>query len=103
ARGAHRGAQGALRILARRPASSRRAIVTVVALALVGAACSSGGRRRPTTTTAPPPTTTTTQPPAYPLTGLPADDPARLGRQALVVKIENHPAARPQSGLDAAD
>src|SRR5207237_8179970 len=47
--------------------------------------------------------TTTTLPPTYPLTGLPATDPARLGRPALVVKIENVPEARPQAGIDAAD
>jgi hypothetical protein len=39
----------------------------------------------------------------YPLTGLPVDDPARAARQALTVKIENEPPARPQSGLQAAD
>jgi len=47
--------------------------------------------------------TTTTAPPIYPLTGLPATDPARLARPALVVKIENVPEARPQAGIDAAD
>ncbi len=39
----------------------------------------------------------------FPLTGLPVDDPARAARQALTVKIENEPPARPQSGLQAAD
>ncbi|MEA2842385.1 MAG: hypothetical protein QOJ69_56, partial [Actinomycetota bacterium] len=39
----------------------------------------------------------------YPLTGLPVDDPAKAARQALTVKIENEPPARPQSGLQAAD
>ncbi len=38
-----------------------------------------------------------------PLTGLPITDPALAQRQALVVKIDNHPDARPQSGLNAAD
>lgn len=37
-----------------------------------------------------------------PLTGL-SSDAARLDRPALVVKIDNAPAARPQSGLAAAD
>jgi hypothetical protein len=41
--------------------------------------------------------------PLYPLTGLPADDAARAGRAALVVKIDNNPQARPQSGLNQAD
>lgn len=38
-----------------------------------------------------------------PLTGLPIEDPALAGRTALVVKIDNHPEARPQSGLNQAD
>ena len=41
--------------------------------------------------------------PVMPLTGLPIDDPALAGRSALVVKIDNHPDARPQSGLNQAD
>ena len=49
--------------------------------------------------------TTTTAPavPVMPLTGLPITDPALAARQALVVKIDNHPVARPQSGLGVAD
>jgi hypothetical protein len=37
------------------------------------------------------------------LTGLPAPDPLVALRRALVVKIDNHPQARPQFGLNAAD
>ena len=52
--------------------------VVVVALGLVAAACSSGGHKaaasRQAATTAA--STTTTLPPTYPLTGLPATDPA---------------------------
>jgi len=40
--------------------------------------------------------------PVAPLTGLPADE-ATLDRSALVVKVDNHPRARPQTGLDRAD
>jgi hypothetical protein len=49
--------------------------------------------------------TTTTAPsvPVMPLTGLPITDPAVAARQAIVVKIDNHPDARPQSGLGVAD
>src|SRR5438552_268688 len=99
-RRAHPGAQGALIALSR-----RRFSVVPVALALVAAACSSGGGHkqaaaRPSTTPAP---TTTTVPPVFPLTGLPATDPARMNRPALVVKIENVPEARPQSGIEYAD
>lgn len=58
-------------------------------------------------TTAPDTTaaTTTTEPegPVYPLTGLPVTDEAAAARPALVVKIDNNRAARPQSGLNEAD
>ncbi len=40
--------------------------------------------------------------PVAPLTGLPTDA-ATLDRSALVVKVDNHPRARPQTGLDRAD
>ncbi|NBR66053.1 MAG: DUF3048 domain-containing protein, partial [Actinobacteria bacterium] len=39
----------------------------------------------------------------YPLTGLPVDDAAKAARPALVAKIDNHPNARPQAGLNKAD
>ena len=42
-------------------------------------------------------------PPIAPLTGLPDPDGAAAGRPALSVKVENHPDARPQQGLEAAD
>ena len=48
-------------------------------------------------------TTTVAAAPTYPLTGLPLLDPAAATRPALVVKIDNHPDARPQSGLNEAD
>ena len=49
-------------------------------------------------------TTTTTIPPAvWPLTGLPGADVPRAALPALVVKIDNHPRARPQIGLVQAD
>lgn len=38
-----------------------------------------------------------------PLTGLAVTDPAKATRPALVVKIDNHPQARPQVGLNHAD
>ena len=56
----------------------------------------------PATTVAETTTTTTTIPPILaPLTGLPVDAP--LTRPALVAKIDNHPKARPQWGLNQAD
>ena len=39
----------------------------------------------------------------YPLTGMPAVDPAKAARRAVAVKIDNSAAARPQSGLEQAD
>ncbi len=48
--------------------------------------------------------TPTTRPPAFPLTGLPPGaGAANMNRAAMAVKIDNISAARPQSGLDAAD
>lgn len=41
--------------------------------------------------------------PVMPLTGLPITDPEAAQRPALVVKIDNGPPARPQSGLNQAD
>ena len=38
-----------------------------------------------------------------PLTGLAPADPATLTRPAMAVKIDNHPDARPQAGLNQAD
>jgi hypothetical protein len=38
-----------------------------------------------------------------PLSGLPVEDESAANRPALAVKIDNHPSARPQSGLDLAD
>ena len=46
---------------------------------------------------------TTTLAPFAPLTGVPLADQGRLARPALIVKVENAPVSRPQSGLDAAD
>jgi hypothetical protein len=95
-----------------------RSIPLVLALGLTAAACGGGGNSSPTTTVAPatttastaapttsgvPSSTTTTAagPPA-PLTGLPGD--ASLAtKPVLIVKIDNHPDARPQAGLNQAD
>jgi Protein of unknown function (DUF3048) N-terminal domain/Protein of unknown function (DUF3048) C-terminal domain len=58
---------------------------------------------RSTTTTQNVTTTTAVPGPAMPLTGLPVEDEAVAARPALVVKIDNHPKAVPQSGLEFAD
>lgn len=61
----------------------------------------------PTTTEAPATTeavTTTTEPlPTSPINGLPVEDVEALERRVIAVKIDNHPNARPQSGLDLAE
>jgi Protein of unknown function (DUF3048) N-terminal domain/Protein of unknown function (DUF3048) C-terminal domain len=103
---------------------ARRLFVTsaLVVLGSVAAACGGGDDAADTTTSSSPPTTeatttttaattttvaatTTTEAPepVYPLTGLPIDDPTRANSIALVVKIDNAPPARPQSGLGQAD
>ena len=59
-----------------------------------------------TTTTAVETTTTTDQSadgPTSPINGVVVEDDTLLDRRALVVKIDNHPNARPQSGLSEAD
>ena len=51
-------------------------------------------------------TTATTIPiagPVMPLTGLPMADGVLAMRPAIAVKVDNHPGARPQSGLNQAD
>ncbi len=87
--------------------SRRQALVLLGGGALL-AAC--GGKAKkpaeqptPVTTTTAGPATTAAAPPVFPLTGQPVDDPARAARPALTIKIDNAPAARPQSGLDVAD
>ncbi len=79
--------------------------VTLFSLLALGlASCSDAPKplAAPTTTT----TTTTTTLPVGALCPL-TDEPAPLGvvpqRPALAVKVDNYMAARPQSGLDAAD
>lgn len=87
---------------------------------LVAAACSNSSASAPSTTEAPatteattttteaptttlPPTTTTIPVPVYPLTGMPVTDEAILARPALIAKIDNAPAAIPQTGFNSAD
>ena len=79
----------------RRPRAA--AFALLVAVLATGAACSSD--RDEGAPVGPP----TTAPPNYPLTGLPATNPANVRRPALNIKIDNVPAARPQAGVDAAD
>lgn len=97
----------------------RKPTIVLVALALGMAACGGDAvetttttTNTSTTTTTIAPTTTTTAPtttttidlgPVSPISGLPVDDPETLAGRALVVKIDNHPNARPQTGILEAD
>lgn len=98
----------------------------IVVLTLIAAGCSSAGDTAVTTTSTAAPVTTTTEPPTTTATteppttittttstipeiviadtvnGLPAEE-ALVNRRAVAIKIDNHPKARPQSGLQAAD
>lgn len=86
-------------------------LTSVIVLGLLVASC--GGKSDTASTlpveeivatTVPETTTTTTIPVVVnPLTGAPAADESILNRPALVVKIDNHPQARPQWGLNQAD
>ena len=85
-----------------------RALSLLVAAAVAApvlASCGGGGATGSTDTTAAAgaPSDSTAAPNLYPLTGLPVDDPAKASRPALVAKIDNHPNARPQAGLNKAD
>ena len=82
----------------------RMATAIGVTAAVFLSACGGGGKSDESTTTVKK-TTTTTEPkgPVAPLTGLPNDDATLLTRPAVVVKLDNHPDARPQTGLNLAD
>ena len=97
---------------------ARRAALAL-AFALIVAACGGGdaeesaGTSAPSETTVAPESSTTTEVadttttteaevgPVAPLTGLP--DEAGVDRPALAIKIDNHPLARPQVGINQAD
>lgn len=94
-----------------------RTMTRLVALGLIVTACSGESAPEETTTSITEPTTTTSTPtstlaltttttePAVvsPINGLPVDEPELLERRVLAVKIDNHPNARPQSGIEDAD
>ncbi|MEY3806431.1 MAG: hypothetical protein RIR69_1243 [Actinomycetota bacterium] len=79
-------------------------VAALVAVVVVGAACGSSSASDSTDAAN---TATTigdvTPGVVYPLTGLEATDSTALSRPAIAVKIDNHPNARPQSGLNKAD
>jgi Protein of unknown function (DUF3048) N-terminal domain/Protein of unknown function (DUF3048) C-terminal domain len=79
----------------------RRHLLTATTLVAAGAlvlgACSSGSKKSVATTTS------TAGPIVCPLTDQPAPNNQVPQRPAVGVKIDNYSAARPQSGMDAAD
>lgn len=92
----------------RLPIRNKPVVYVMAASALVASACSGGHRKAaPTTTSSTTSTTlaptTTLPPPRYPLTGLPAPSAKQLQNPAVIVKIDNVVAARPQTGIQAAD
>lgn len=98
-----------------------RTLSLLIALGLVLAACGNGaeGDTTTTTTTTTPASTTTSEGatttseattttsddprPRSPINGLPVDEADLLERRVVAVKIDNHPRARPQSGIQESD
>ena len=78
---------------------SRRITVVALSLALLVAGCSSGSTQSEKSQS---PTPTPTPTPVWPLTGLPSMAASKT-KPVLVIKVENDPGVRPQSGLDKAD
>lgn len=87
----------------------RRLITLAVPLVLLlTAACGGGGKSAADVGQVGPgpndlPSTTAPVRGVYPLTGMPAVNPANAARRAITVKIDNNAQARPQAGLDRAD
>ena len=78
-------------------------LATVGATGLVLSACSSSPAKRDAAPAQKTTTTTTKAPQLCPLTGAPAPSGTVPQRPAMAAKIDNYPAARPQSGIDKAD
>lgn len=94
----------------------RTTIARLVTLAVLLAACSPAASEPVDSSTTSAPTTSTSSSTSSTSTtttiesldtslvnGMPVDDPALLERRVLAVKIDNHPRAQPQSGIDQAD
>lgn len=97
--------------------------VVLVAIVIAAVALAGGGEDEPasTSTTTVAPTTSTTAEstttttvlettttvaeagPPSPLNGMPVEDATLLDRRVIAVKVDNHPNARPQSGVEQAD
>ena len=81
----------------------RRNALFVGLLLSVTAACGGGAGAGDRARTGASTSTTQAISGVYPLTGMPAVNPANAGRPAVAVKIDNSSAARPQAGIEKAD
>ena len=84
----------------------RPSFLALAAFAVVVSACGGGSTASEADVSTTEPAVETTvvdEGPVYPLLGTEATDEAVLARPAMVVKIDNHPKARPQMGLNQAD
>lgn len=93
----------------------RATVARLVTLALLVAACSPADEPADSTTTTSVATTSSSTSTSSttsttmddrelsPVNGLPVDDPDTLERRVMAVKIDNHPNARPQSGIQEAE
>ena len=74
-----------------------------LAAVVVLSACGGSGGSSTASTDSVPTTDAVNEGPVYPLLGTPVEDSAAASRPAMVVKIDNHPSARPQAGINQAD
>jgi hypothetical protein len=79
---------------------SRASLLAVLGAALLLAACSGD---EPSDDAGAPEGSATPPPPTCPISGLDPEKPGNLSRPAVAVKVENHSAAYPLSGLDKAE
>ena len=86
-------------------AGNRRmlALLSVAGMSVVAVGCGGGGESDASSTSGPSTSSLPVNVAVYPLLGTPVTDEAAAARVALVVKIDNHPNARPQTGLNKAD
>ncbi len=74
-----------------------------LAAVVVLSACGGSSGTSTASTESVPTTDAVADAPVWPLLGTPMEDPAMANRPAMVVKIDNHPSARPQAGINQAD
>jgi hypothetical protein len=75
----------------------------VFAALVVLSACGGSSDTSTASTDSVPTTDPVSDVPVNPLLGTPMEDSATATRPAMVVKIDNHPSARPQAGINQAD